>query len=502
MIIHKEKTRYFRAPLSLARGLRRLTVDFKTDTPMSLYISTHKGVSMKSIVRLFLSISLLIFTAITCLATPLDDYVAKPDNHYSYSVHNKVKGDGYTAYNIALTSQKWRSASEVDAVLWQHWLTVITPDIVTHDTALLWITGGSRDDTAPAVDEGFAQLAVTTKSVTALIRNIPFQPIKFSDMPNSRLEDDIIAYTFDKYLNGGDAEWPLLLPMVKAAVRAMDTIASHVEAVDPGAPKIEKFVVSGASKRGWTTWLTAAADPRVVAIAPAVIDVLKLDTQMKHHRRSYGFYSSAIEPFGKMNVFDRLGSEKGIELARIVDPYSYLDRLTMPKLIINSSGDQFFLTDSSQFYFHELQGNNSLRYIPNTDHCLNGSLSNSLFAFYCCILNARQLPQIECTLSPDHATITALSDASPIAVKIWSATNPNAKDFRQEIIGNVWKSTVLKPDKNGSYIATRPIPTNGWSAFFIEFTFDAGNNREHILTTDICVAPNNFPQPPSKISVR
>ena len=38
-------------------------------------------------------------------------------------------------------------------------------------------------------------------------------------------------------------------------------------------------------------------------------------------------------------------------LIRIEDPYSYRYRLTMPKFIVNAAGDQYFLPDSSQFYF-------------------------------------------------------------------------------------------------------------------------------------------------------
>lgn len=37
---------------------------------------------------------------------------------------------------------------------------------------------------------------------------------------------------------------------------------------------LKNFVVGGASKRGWTTWTTAAVDDRVVAIVPVVIDLL------------------------------------------------------------------------------------------------------------------------------------------------------------------------------------------------------------------------------------
>lgn len=37
---------------------------------------------------------------------------------------------------------------------------------------------------------------------------------------------------------------------------------------------VEKFLVSGASKRGWTAWLVGGVDDRVVAIAPIVMDML------------------------------------------------------------------------------------------------------------------------------------------------------------------------------------------------------------------------------------
>ena len=40
----------------------------------------------------------------------------------------------------------------------------------------------------------------------------------------------------------------------------------------------------------------------------------------------------------------------------------------MPKLVLNSAGDQFFLPDSSQFYFDALPGPKKLRYTLNTDH--------------------------------------------------------------------------------------------------------------------------------------
>jgi PhoPQ-activated pathogenicity-related protein len=43
----------------------------------------------------------------------------------------------------------------------------------------------------------------------------------------------------------------------------------------------------------------------------------------------------------------------------IVDPFSYRDRLTMPKFLIHGTQDEFFVPDSSRYYFDDLKGQNT-----------------------------------------------------------------------------------------------------------------------------------------------
>ena len=50
----------------------------------------------------------------------------------------------------------------------------------------------------------------------------------------------------------------------------MDAVGAFMASL--GEPGFDTFVVSGESKRGWTTWTTAAVDPRVVAMIPIVMD--------------------------------------------------------------------------------------------------------------------------------------------------------------------------------------------------------------------------------------
>src|SRR5580704_14254142 len=93
--------------------------------------------------------------------TRLDDYVARPDPSFAWKVVGPVEGMGRRSAVLELTSQTWLSPDQVDRPVWKHWLTVIVPDEVLHDTAFLYITGGKASDPAPtAAAKGFARLAV------------------------------------------------------------------------------------------------------------------------------------------------------------------------------------------------------------------------------------------------------------------------------------------------------------------------------------------------------
>ncbi len=448
---------------------------------------------MKSHNRLATFAVLVLATAQLVFGTPLDDYIAAPDASYRYSLVKTIARPGYTAYILDMTSQSWRSASEVDRTAWQHWLTIVKPDNATGNKALLWINGGSnRGSAPPSVDEMFIRVALGSNSVVADLRMVPNQPLNFPDGGRPRSEDEIISYTFDKYIATGDETWPLLLPMVKSAVRAMDTIHSHLSDVTGGKLNINKFVVSGASKRGWTTWLTAAVDKRVIAIIPAVIDVLNMDDQMKHHFSAYGFYSTAIEDYEEMNIFKRLDTPEGQALIKFVDPYEYRSRYTMPKFLINSSGDQFFLSDSAQFYFHDLPGEKYLQYVPNTDHGLNTDAVTSLAMFYKSILTGSPRPQFSWKVRK-NGSIFIRTRTAPAAVKLWQASNTEARDFRLETIGAVWKSSPLTTKRANRYVAKVAEPEKGWTAFFVELTFDSGMEAPYKFTTEVHVVPDTLP---------
>ncbi|MHC4679582.1 MAG: PhoPQ-activated pathogenicity-related family protein [Planctomycetota bacterium] len=438
---------------------------------------------------------MILIAAAPALATPLDDYVAAPDANYRYEVVKTVNGPGYTAYVIDMISQQWRIKDEVDRPLWQHWLTIVRPSKATADTAMLWINGGSNGRPAPdAPDKMLLRIALAANAVVVDLRTVPNEPLSFPDGGGPRSEDAIIAYSYVKCLATGDTTWPLLLPMVKSAVRAMDTVQKHLGSLDTGSLDIKKFVVSGGSKRGWTTWLTAAVDERVVAIAPAVIDVLNMDEQMKHHFAAYGFYSQAIGDYEALNVFEKLFTPEGQALIKIVDPYEYRDRYAgIPKFLVNSSGDQFFLPDSAQFYFHDLPGEKHLRYVPNTDHGLGGSdAPQSLMTFFQSILAGASRPEFSWQVK-DDGSIEVQTTTRPIAVRLWHATNPKARDFRKDIIGAAWKDAPLEQQGSGKYLAKVPEPAEGWTAFFVELTFDSGGPFPHKFTTEIHIVPETLP---------
>jgi PhoPQ-activated pathogenicity-related protein len=260
---------------------------------------------------------------------------------------------------------------------------------------------------------------------------------------------------------------------------------------------VDKFVVGGGSKRGWTTWTTAAVDRRVIAIIPGSIDVLNTGTCLEHQYNAYGFWAPAISDYTSMGIMTNYGTPQFDALMKIEDPYSYRVRLTMPKFEIYGAGDQYFLPDSSQFYFNDLPGVKYMRCIPNADHSLNdGTLVPdalyNLWAYYQSIILKTSLPQFTWTLQSAN-TIRVTAGDAPSAVNLWQATNPNARDFRKEIIGTAWTSTPLSDQGGGVYLGAVSNPASGWKAFFVELIYNRGSLKPLKFTTQVYVVPDTLP---------
>ncbi|MGE9269687.1 MAG: PhoPQ-activated protein PqaA family protein [Verrucomicrobiales bacterium] len=417
--------------------------------------------------------------------TALDDFVYAADPEVGYEVVGVDDNFLYTRYDLQLTSGSWRSEEEVDRVLWTHWISLWVPDRITASTALLVISGGSNEGTPDfeALDGSLGPASVFSGSVIVDLGQVPNQPIQFAGESEGRSEDALIAHSWAQFLDDpSDSSWPAQLPMTRAAVVAMDAVQDHLSVVEPAHP-ISDFIVAGASKRGWTAWLTAAAEngpsgkKRVSAVIPIVIDTLNLEASFTHHYQVYGFWAPAVGDYVASGIMDQVGTPEAEALFALVDPYAYRDRLTMPKIIFNSTGDQFFLPDSSKFYLDDLPGDAWLRYLPNTDHSLS-QLSDpveEIFPVYGVLLDQGSSAVPDYTWAvDDDGTLELVTSEAGTSAKLWQATNENTRDFRYDQIGAAYHSTDLVDQGGGVYRASVEAPELGWTAYFIEVEFADG----------------------------
>lgn len=440
-------------------------------------------------------LTLLPLCALAQSDSALDRYVRAPDPAYKYTVRGTLRLPGLRMHVLEMVSQRWLTEAEVDRPEWRHWLVIYQPDAVDHRTGLLLINGGSSTPAAPSTpDLLLSALALQSRTVVADLKMVPNQPLKFVGAEAARSEDAIIAWSWRKFLETGDERWPARLPMTKAAVRAMDTVTDFCGALPDNPLRVDRFVVAGASKRGWTAWTTAAVDRRVTAVIPMVIDALNVDASFIHHYRSYGFWAPAIKDYEEAGLMQWLGTPQWRRLMEIEDPWEYRDRLTIPKFIFNSTGDQFFLPDSSQFYFDGLPGEKHLRYVPNTDHSLNTlELPPDLLACYLALLECMPRPRFSWKADRGAGTLKVKALDEPMQVLLWEAENAEARDFRLETIGKAWKSTPVAGE-NGIYSVAPAAPAQGYKAFFLELKFagPGAGDFPFRFTTEVVVIPDVY----------
>lgn len=426
---------------------------------------------------IFLAMSL--FLAIKpAFAGALEDYVNQPDPHYNWKLTEKKQDSWGTLAHLELVSQHWRNQ------FWSHHLMVARPNEVRNPEIGLLLIAGEGD--GERYIERLKMMAQQAGAVAAVITQVPNQPLY-----NGLKEDALIAFTLVQFLKTGDETWPLLFPMVKSAVRGMDTVQSFAQ--QAFQQQIEGFVVAGASKRGWTTWLTGALDPRIKGMAPMVIDMLNMEQQLRWSAKVYGRQSEEISDYTELNLHQNQDDPAMVKLRSWIDPYEYRLRYTMPKLLLLGTNDPYWVVDSLRHYWNELPAPKLVFQTPNAGHHLGGGeeAMQTLAAFFQMIADGEELPKMEWKLQPGaagEASVKVSGDQTARAIRLWTATSAD-RDFRDER----WSSRNLKILPGSSYAAAQvDIPKQGYRAYLFEVEMTTSAGHRYKLSTEARVLPDDI----------
>ncbi len=445
---------------------------------------------MRSMRKIFSALILLLAAISAAAQQPavapenvLASYVARPTPDFQWSEHTRFERRGTEIIELRLTSQTWRG------IEWRHRLYIIRPrnaDAASSNGVVLVAGGRWRAEYAEQVDRRlpagamlYVRLAEQLQSVVAIVAQVPFQPLFDST------EDELIAHTFEQYLASGETDWPLLLPMVRSVVSAIDATQEFTAA--EWDLRLENFTVFGGSKRGWTTWLTAAVDPRVTAIAPMVIDVLNFAEHLPHQSAVWGAPSQDISPYTRRGLDRVLSSDEGSALRAIVDPYSYREQLTLPKLVVLGTNDSYFPLDSANLYWPDLTGSKFLLYLPNNGHGLRdlGRMLPTIAQLHRHVTEGARMPELawEFLDTPDGPALCMRSDIAPRNVRIWVAES-DSTDFREAR----WTSRRART-RGDAHVFTLRLQRADYAAMFGEFEYGPAE-RFHLTTNVRIVGPD------------
>ena len=446
----------------------------------------NKNLKFTLFITTYLLSSIYVFSqkAITP-ETALKSYISNGDKNFNWELKDSLTIGNTKAYNLLITSQKWREHT------WRHQLTILVPSTLKYDGALLFITGGSNKAEQPNWSKtdnlwpSLAGVAEKNNAIVALLKQAPNQPL-YGELT----EDALISYTLHQFKKDKDYSWPLLFPMVKSAVKAMDFVQDFAK--KNLKFEVNNFVVAGASKRGWTTWLTAAIDDkRVKAIAPMVIDMLNMPATLDYQYKTYGEYSIQIEDYVKLGIPQGTDTEYGKAITAMIDPYSYRSKLTVPKMIFIGTNDEYWTVDAIKHYYSQIPGKNMIHYVPNAGHNLGGGKQafEALSGFFGTTIRNEEYQTISWKTTDSkegvELNINAL-ETNLVEATIWSTTSSD-RDFRN----NLWLSDKIKLTKSPNISFVKPYPTKGYQAFYLDLKYKDPNGGSYTTSTRVFVTDIN-----------
>lgn len=354
-----------------------------------------------------------IFMGLVAATAPeraLQDYVSRPEAAYSVSRESYFGRDG-----LRVTSQTWQG------IEWTHRVVVVRPRFGgSQDTAILEVTGWEPNEREIRDSQRLADLAGMP---VAMLYDIPNQPLY-----DGLEEDDLIAYTGQQFLDTGDASWPLLMPMVKSVSQTMRALGERENGFG-----FQKFIVTGASKRGWTSYLVGALDDnRVIGIAPRVFDFVGFEQQVEQQQEYWGRLSPMLDSYEGVSLTELNQSERGRALFAMVDPMTFAEKISeKPLMVILGSNDPYWTVNAASLYWYQFDTDEKwVVSVPNAGHGLEDKdywmPSLAMFAKHCAEGNVLPMLSFDYTESgTDAFDILIASEPPYISYRLWRATSSN-----------------------------------------------------------------------------
>jgi len=220
------------------------------------------------------------------------------------------------------------------------------------------------------------------------------------------------------------------------------------------------------------------------------------------------------------DIYDMVGTQHiaghPLELLEgIIDPYSYVDKLTMPKLLMLCGGDDFFAPDCTRTWWSKTPGTNLLYVFGNCPHesyqnreeiankvmDMSGMLpdfQDAADAFVNALILDEPMPRITTDFGKD-GTITAFQESphepTQVSLHFAHAAIPGTRDFRRAVFT---KSRLPMSPVSGTKKRewkAHPPPDLRYTAFYLEFRYPPPRPgaAEWRLTTEVAVLPQLRP---------
>lgn len=417
--------------------------------------------------RKALALLFILAVSMTFAQHPLDVLVRSRGEPRYELILERVSQEGDKIFVMKVFGLDWLGLG------WFHRVGVILPNnLRSHEKAFLLIAGGSRRVEDQSYYESFLDEMMQYLEIARKFE-APF--VVVADVPNQPIwglrEDALISETFKLFLEKREKDLPLLVPMTYGVIKAMDAVQDFL--ARKGA-NVKYFMVSGASKRGWTAYLTAAFDSRVFAIAPMVFDNLNIKAQLEQQRRYYNGFSEKLKDYSERGLLEHPSDEASTELLEMVDPYALRLRLSLPKILVLATNDEYWTVDSANLYLDQLPGETYLFYSSNDRHELKNvaEIVQTVSSFFKLYPNFPK-PSFEYS----GYEIRVRKEEGMVGAEVWFARS-RSLDFRS----SVWLKLGVH-EEDGVYVGRPPSKPEGThQAFFMRVLYELNGERFYLCS--------------------